>query len=273
MAAADDEGKTREQLQAEGWRFSGGSAVADGAGHAAPAANRRRADHFYGSAGAAADETDGERLVGLVLRNGSRAAEEVVDTMAVDGRAVVQAKGCKALAILAEKDAGRAVALGLGATFAVTQAMEGLRADAELQAAACSALANLCLGEGAAEVLEGGGVDAVLAAMAAHPAHAAVQAKACLALANLGYTDQGEAEALAKGAVGAIAAALRAHGEDGQVVEEACDALGNLAAQPAGLRALLAEGGAQLVAAARDAHPGIEAAATLAAELIQPSDP
>lgn len=217
--------KSKAELQAEGWVFSGSQATADGAGNAAAASSKPGAAHFYGSAGVSEEESEGERLLGIVVQHGLQVAQEVLDTMAVDGRPTVQAKGCSAIAILAEKDAGRAAVLDANAVFAVTKAMEVLAAAAQVQASGCSALANLCQGDGAAAVLEGGGLEAVLAAMAAHASEPAVQLKGCLALGNIAFGAEGEARAVERGGVGAIASCLRAHGADAKAVISATSRL------------------------------------------------
>ena len=252
------DGKSKQELQSEGWVFSG-NASADGAGNAVPA-SKNSGHHFFGNADVSAEEADGERLFGMVVQNGSSAAEEVLAIMAIDGRVAVQTGGCKAIAVLSEKEPGRSAVIEIGAIVAVTKAMEGLLAAPTVQASGCSALANLCIGEGANSVLEGGGIAAVLAGMEAHPAEVSVQAKGCLALGNIGFSAEGEALALKAGAIDAILEALKSLGQDAKVVEEACDALSNLAAGAAGKEALLAKAGVEVLRAAQGTHPSIASA-------------
>ena len=227
----------KEQLKAEGWKFSSDSPAPATAQVQAPA------------------EEVGEKLMGMVVQNGRLAIDEIMKIMAADGRPTVQAHACEAISMLAENDTGRTYILAKGAVAAVISAMHTHAAEVAVQAKGCTAVSNLTIGEGETAVLQGFGLDAVLTAMATHPNDAAVQLKGCAALGNIGYGAAGEAAAVEKGGVDAIVRAMLAHGSDAKLVEEACDALANLVANPVGKQSLLSLGGVAMLEAARVAYP------------------
>ena len=235
MAQSDE--ALKEQLRAEGWKFSSDAAPA------APVV-------------LASAEEVGEQLVGKVCLNGRQAIDEILKTMGSDARPAVQASGCEAISMLADNDAGRLYVIPKGAVTAVVSAMHGGTAEPAVQAKGCSALANLTIGDGEAAVLQAFGLEAVMAAMSAHPADYSVQLKGCAALGNIGFGEAGEAAVVRQGGVDAIVRALLAHGADVKLVEEACDALANLVANEQGKQSLLALGGVAMLEAARGAFPG-----------------
>ena len=116
-------------------------------------------------------------------------ADSVLEAMAADDRAEVQAGGCSALAILCESQAGRRCAQGKDALAAVLRALAAHPEAPAVQASGCAAIANLVLEEGEAAVLAAGAIGAVIKALAAHPEAVAVQAKGCLALGNIAGGD------------------------------------------------------------------------------------
>ena len=218
-------------LRADGWRFSGDPTAPSGP------AERQGAWVAENAVESAADIAT--RLKAAVCQNGQLAADSVLEAMAGDDRAEVQAGGCSALAILCESQAGRRCAQGKDALAAVLRALAAHPEAPAVQASGCAAIANLVLEEGEAAVLAAGAIGAVIKALAAHPDAVTVQAKGCLALGNIAGGDAGEAEAVRCGAVAAAFDALR-FCNDAKVAEEAVDALSNLTANPPGLAALAA---------------------------------
>ena len=218
-------------LRADGWRFSGDPTAPSGP------AEQQGAWVAENAVESAADVAT--RLKAAVCQNGQLAADSVLEAMAADDRAEVQAGGCSALAILCESQAGRRCAQGKDALAAVLRALAAHPEAPAVQASGCAAIANLVLEEGEAAVLAAGAIGAVIKALAAHPEAVAVQAKGCLALGNIAGGDAGEAEAVRCGAVAAAFDALR-FCNDAKVAEEAVDALSNLTANPPGLAALAA---------------------------------
>ena len=227
-------------LRADGWRFSGDPTAPSGP------AEQQGAWVAENAVESAADVAT--RLKAAVCQNGQLAADSVLEAMAADDRAEVQAGGCSALAILCESQAGRRCAQGKDALAAVLRALAAHPEAPAVQASGCAAIANLVLEEGEAAVLAAGAIGAVIKALAAHPEAVAVQAKGCLALGNIAGGDAGEAEAVRCGAVAAVFDALRLVAaddrakicNDAKVAEEAVDALSNLTANPPGLAALAA---------------------------------
>ena len=79
----------KEQLRAEGWKFS--SDLPTG---------------IVPPVQAPADEV-GEKLLGMVVQNGRLAIDEILKTMASDARPAVLAQACEAISMLSENDTGR----------------------------------------------------------------------------------------------------------------------------------------------------------------------
>lgn len=116
-----------------------------------------------------------------------------------------------------------------------------------LQAAACSALANIAFNsaENQEAVARSGGIQAIAAAMWAHPDHLGVQANGCLAFGNVAAFNIAALQvAVARaGGISAIAVAMNTHPQDTGVQEYACSALSNLAYKSEANAALMIEQG------------------------------
>ena len=114
----------------------------------------------------------------------AEAGDFILAVMKKDPRSEVQAKGCQALAQLAETQEGRTALLAMDTIAVVVEAMMSASDDeVDLQARGCAALAHLVVGgEAEAAILEQAGVAAVLAAGKAHPTEASVQRKCCAAV-------------------------------------------------------------------------------------------
>ena len=177
-----------------------------------------------------------------------------------DATAELQAQGCRGISMLAEKEGDRPQLLAKGAIDVVCAAMRAHPADGEVQAAGCSALGNLAIGDGEPAVRQAA-LELVLQAMGGAATDAAVQAKACRALGNCAFSPEGEAHVIESGGAEALLGAMRAHPDDAAVQEEACDGLLNL---PAAKERVLAAKGLVLVAGARKRHPEMGSAAEVA---------
>lgn len=200
----------------------------------------------------------------------AEAAEFIFAIMKRDARSEVQAKGCQALAQIAEKPEGRSALLAVDTIAVVVEAMMSAADDeVELQASGCAALCNLVIGgDGEAAVLEQGGLAAVLAAGRAHPTAAAVQRRCCAALGNIAFGSAGEAAVLTTGGLEVVVAAMRAFPSDAALQVEGVDALVNIADGDAAKRALLGLGGLGVVAAAKKHAACAETAGAFAAGLV-----
>jgi len=198
------------------------------------------------------------------------AADFIFSIMKSDARSEVQAKGCQALAQIAENPEGRSALLAVDTIAIVVEAMMSAADDeVDLQARGCAALSNLVIGgEGEVAILKQGGLAAVLAAGKAHPAEAAVQRKCCTALGNIAFGSAGEAAVLEAGGLDVVVAAMKAHPTDEGLQEDGVDALVNIADSDAGKQQLLAIGGLGVVAAAKKLSKCAESAASLASGLV-----
>jgi len=200
----------------------------------------------------------------------AEAADFIFDIMKRDARSEVQAKGCQALAQMAEKPDGRAALLAVDSIAVIVAAMLSAADDEiELQLRGCAVLGNLVVGgEGEDAILKQRGLEAVLAAGRAHPTEAAVQRKCLAALGNIAYGSAGEAAVLAGGGLDVVVAAMKAHPSDAALQEDAVDALLNIADGDDGKQKLLALGGLGAVAAAKKHSKCAETAGVLASALV-----
>ena len=230
----------------------------------------------------------------------AEAVDFILTFMKRDARSEVQAKGCQALAQLAEKPEGRSAVLAVDSVAVVVEAMMSAADDEiELQTRGCAAISNFVVGgDGEAAVLEQGGLAAVLAAGKAHPKEAAVQRKCCAAvrasarcqaqssgeplapeltalprahsqLGNIAFGSAGEVAVLAAGGLEIVVAAMKAHPSDAALQEEGVDALANIADGEAGKQQLLALGGLGVAAAAKKYSNCAETAGAVAAGLVE----
>jgi hypothetical protein len=203
----------------------------------------------------------GDEMLSRATTAGPAACEFVMHHMRNDPRPEVQSKGCGAVSQIAETPPGREALFELNAVEVLVAAMTSATPkEVDLQAKACSALANLAIGEGEAVVMKKGGLSAVLSAGRAHLTEPSVQFKVCAALGNLAYSSAGEQRTLAEGGLEAVVAAMKAHPSNAGVQAEGVDALVNIADSAAGKKQLLALGGLGVVAAAKK-HPMCAAAA------------
>lgn len=206
-----------------------------------------------------------DEMLSRATISGPHASEFVLESMKSNPGPIVQARGCRAVAQIAERPDGRAALHALGAVQVVVEAMKTAMDDeVELATHGCEALSNLVIAppeENEAAVLGHGGLGAVLAVAMAHPSHVAVQRKVCLALGNMAFGPAGEARVLEAGGLDAVVTAMKAHAADATVVEEGIDALVNIADSSDGKKKLLALGGLGVVAAAKKSHPKCAATA------------